>query len=315
MTTQKISLLQHVYQQLRNAAMDWCKTEDTDEHCVFNGGDFWVQLSRPANIKSIVFRDSAARFLEKIEEDGLINELLPIKFSIRQTGTVLDIEGEPRKIGESKDQLLATMMHEIVRGFQLAEEAHFQDQGRRPPYEMSVKIGGGTFDMIMKMVRSGMNGDFNNAKHRLWEYIQEYSDDHILKPKVSGSRTVGLYTVSFKLPGLNEELSPNDFALKIAHGIVKAIEVELKRKGAHNAATLEVSRFNNGVPRIEATLNGRSALTRAAVERAMKDVVAHELPDGNLLNLAGKFGGLGTAQGSNRILLAIKPIQPDTSTP
>jgi hypothetical protein len=109
---------------------------------------------------------------------------------------------------------------------------------------------------------------------------------------------------------LLEDPDANAFALKIAHGMVKHIEAELKRKGAHNCATFEVNQFSNGYPRIEAYLANRSQLTRAAVERAMKDVVAEQLPDGNLLRLKAVFGGLGTAQGSLRILMAIKPAQP-----
>jgi hypothetical protein len=368
-----------------------------------------VQLARPSNIKGVVFRAAADRFMQQAEEDGLINDLLPVKFKITKSNSAYDIEGEEAAIGEamddfivaykmkvkdavdndpnwdmkiyaanqtptalrihlmhhtaahhkkivknltsivnkicgpmdpvqatievkgpvatvhftvakvneSKDQLLAHMAHEIITGFQYAEEAYYQDQGKRPAYKLKVGNGSGkvSIDMIMENPNPGKTNDFDKARHRLWEYIGEYLADHILKPRISGSRSVGRYTVSMYLDGLKEELSPNDFALKIAHGIVKAIEDELKRKGAHNTATFEVSQFNNGVPRIEATLNGRASLTRAAVERAMKDVVARELPDGNLLNLAGKFGGLGTAQGSKRILLAIKPIQPESSAP
>lgn len=106
------------------------------------------------------------------------------------------------------------------------------------------------------------------------------------------------------------DVDPNAFALKIAHGMVKHIEIELERKGATNCAKFEVSQFNNGVPKITAILTNRSGLTRAAVERAMKDVAADQLPDDNLLHLKVAFGGLGSAQGSNRIMMAIKPVGP-----
>jgi hypothetical protein len=417
MADQKVSLLQHVYQDLRDAAMAWAKTEGMDENCAFNGPsllnpkqapNFWVQLARPSNIKGVVFRAAADRFMQQAEEDGLINDLLPVKFKITKSNSAYDIEGEEAAIGEamddfivaykmkvkeavdndpnwdmkiyaanqtptalrihlmhhtaahhkkivknltsivnkicgpmdpvratievkgpiatvhfkaakleeSREQLLFHLLSEIVEGFRLSEETFFQDQGRRPFYSLSIQQGGGNQIIIMTLDADGSTptGAFVKAVGRLEAYITEFLDEHILSPKFTKLRKVGRAEFVFNT-SLKEELSPNDFALKIAHGIVKAIEDELKRKGAHNTATFEISQFNNGIPRIEATLNGRASLTRAAVERAMKDVVARELPDGNLLNLAGKFGGLGTAQGSKRILLAIKPIQPEPSAP
>jgi hypothetical protein len=99
--------LRQIYIQLRDAVIDWVEADldeegrpVADENCTFNGNHFWVQMARPSNVKSAVFRDSAARFFKKIEEDGLINELLPVKFTISKSGSALDIEGEMRVIGE-----------------------------------------------------------------------------------------------------------------------------------------------------------------------------------------------------------------------
>lgn len=98
------------------------------------------------------------------------------------------------------------------------------------------------------------------------------------------------------------------FAMKIAHQMVKHFEEELKRKGAHNCATFEVTRFSNGYPKIMAKLNGRSTLTRDTVMRALKDMIAEHLPPDNLLRLEAKFGGMGIVQGANKIYMVIKPV-------
>ncbi len=372
---------------------------------------FVIALKKLNHVNRVDFIEFAKRFLEEAEEDGLINDLLPITFSATMTAQSLTLEGKPRLMGESrealikayrtkifdavnddpewdmrsydlidrdrnatalkvrlmhnssrhhkaivkklrklvagicgpldpvqasvsingqiadislsvatisesKDQLLAMMAHEIVTGFQHAEETYYQDQGKVPPYKITAGNGDGKSWIHIRLnptarPPTAKHGIIALIGQRLLEYTNEYTSEHIIKPRISVGPGVDSYTLEMHLDKLKEELSPNEFALKIAHGIVKAIEDELKRKGAHNTATFRVSQFNNGVPKIEATLNGRSSLTRAAVERAMKDVVARELPDGNLLQLAGVFGGLGPLQGSKKILLAIKPVEPE----
>jgi hypothetical protein len=308
------TILQKVYEQIRDSADAWVKNgEPFYEDAAFNGSNlnkhsnFWVRLSRPGKIKSVVFMEAAERWLLHLQDEGLIGGMLPINVKVTRDKNQYDIEGNDDKLSESKEQLLFHLLNEIVKGFQLAEESVYQDQGKRPPYSLKIRQGGDRMAIIITPEKSGLGVSFSLAQARLREYIVEFFDDHILSLKFTHVQTAGKAEFIF-MNHLKEELSPNDFALKIAHTLVKCIEAELKRKGAVNCAKLKVDQFNNGIPRITATLTNRSQLTHAAVERAMKDVVAEQLPDDNLLGLAAKFGGMGIAQGSNRIMLAIKPV-------
>lgn len=206
----KVSFLQHLYQQLRDAAMDWCKNEITDEHCVFNvdadrGDNFWVQLVRPANVKSAAFRESSGRFLKKLEEDGLINDLLPVKLTITQNGTALDIEGEARKIGQLDESVLLTKLaEELVKGFKYAEETSYEDQGAKPPYTLTIvgpTQGVVQIDMDVKEVRGQGVQSIGDPSRRLWAYAHEFFEEHLIKPKITFKRIVGRYTLTLTMAG------------------------------------------------------------------------------------------------------------------
>lgn len=310
MAKEKPSLLQLVYQDLRDAAMDWAKEERMDENCAFHGDTFWVQVARPASTKGPVFREAAERFLKKIEEDGLINDLLPVKFTITKSSSAYDVEGEKRVMGESKEQLLVTLLHELITSFQYAEESHYQDNGKVPPYSLKVSNGAGKVTIDMNMLSPlprGASSDYTKATHRMMAFIHEFFDEHIIKPRVEATRTVGRATFHFYLDKLKEELSPNDLAFKVAEKLVELIRAEIKQKAA-NAATIELTRFNNGIPCIRARLANRSQLTRAGVQRIIQDVCDRELPPGNLLKLEPRYGGFGSASTASSIAAAIKPV-------
>lgn len=279
---------------------------------------FWVRLSKNGLASFDRFNERAKIFLEKLKEEGLIGGLV-VNTAIEEhkIGSHIGgytITGNDKQVFEGKDDLLKHLGAEIIKSFRLAEETHYEDMGRVPDYTIKLAAFTGAVSMQM-FCRTSAGGtsylttsQFRAIQNRFSHFIREYLADHLLRPRVTmdlGGQQANFY---LDFENLKEELSPNDFAEKIAYHMVDLIKTKLIEKGARNVAAFNVERTNGGVPMIRAMLANRQELTRAAVQRAMKDVADEELPPDNLLKLTFRFGSMGTAATNKHVLMSIRPV-------
>lgn len=211
-------LIQKVYEQIRDAAIDWSEQrgEPFLEDAAFNGSadgktisSFWVELIRKQTNKAVVFREAADRFIKHLESEGLIGGVLPLNIKITKSNNAYDIEGNDGVLEEG-GALLRSLAQELVVGFKQAEESVYEDHGKRPEYSVYTKPSDDGYLIIMGPAR-------NTSRKRLWDYTKEFFDDHLLKPKIRffGPDKDGSFIISLSF-GLNEALSPNELATKVA---------------------------------------------------------------------------------------------------
>ncbi len=109
-------------------------------------------------------------------------------------------------ISESAEQLLSALLRELVVNFKYAEEEHYQDHSKTPPYDLNVVSNSGkvAINMIFKnpifadpssnrsrVLMVAAKNDFTKSVLRMTTFIHEFFDDHIFKPSVKTIPSTG----------------------------------------------------------------------------------------------------------------------------